>query len=382
MFGFQRVVIAEHERGLQIEDGMVRGILMPGVYHLWNPLQRRRVQLHDTNFSQFRPPQLDVMLSTHKALCEQHFHLFETNPQQLGVVYKNDQFETVLEPETRALYWKAPAEIRCEIFELENDFSVPEKLLQRLNTMGNVGRFKPLHDAVNQARVPDHHLGLLFVNDQLQQTLNPGFYGFWRFNRKIYVEAVDMRLQMVEVQGQDILSKDKVSLRLNLSASYKVTDAVKARVELGAFDKYIYRALQFALRQAVGMQTLDQLLSGKDQVDSQIFAAVSEELASFGIQLVSVGLKDIILPGEMKMILNQVVEAEKLAQANVIKRREETAATRSLLNTAKLMDENPTLLRLKELETLEKVTDKIGNMTVFGGLEGVLTDLVRIGHKP
>ena len=88
------------------------------------------------------------------------------------------------------------------------------------------------------------------------------------------------------------------------------------------------------------------------------------------------GVKDVILPGEMKTILNQVVEAEKVAQANLIRRREETAATRSLLNTARLMEENPTLLRLKELETLEKVTEKVGKLTVYGGLEGVLKNMV------
>jgi regulator of protease activity HflC (stomatin/prohibitin superfamily) len=80
----------------------------------------------------------------------------------------------------------------------------------------------------------------------------------------------------------------------------------------------------------------------------------------------------------MKEILNRVVQAEKAAQANLIHRREETAATRSLLNTARLMDENPTLLRLKELETLEKVTEKIDKLTVYGGLDGVLKDVVRI----
>jgi regulator of protease activity HflC (stomatin/prohibitin superfamily) len=97
-----------------------------------------------------------------------------------------------------------------------------------------------------------------------------------------------------------------------------------------------------------------------------------------GIKLASVGIKGVILPGEMRDILNRVVEAEKVAQANLIKRREETAATRSLLNTARLMDENPTLLRLKELETLEKVTEKVDKLTVFGGLDGVLRDVVRI----
>ena len=102
------------------------------------------------------------------------------------------------------------------------------------------------------------------------------------------------------------------------------------------------------------------------------------KIEQHGIKLASVGIKDVILPGEMKEILNRVVEAEKVAQANLIKRREETAATRSLLNTARLMDENPTLLRLKELETLEKVTEKIDKLTVFGGLDGVLKDVVRI----
>ena len=81
-------------------------------------------------------------------------------------------------------------------------------------------------------------------------------------------------------------------------------------------------------------------------------------------------MKDVILPGEMKTILNQVVEAEKVAQANLIRRREETAATRSLLNTAADGGE-PGLLRLKELETLEKVTERIGKTAVYDGLEGV-----------
>ena len=90
-------------------------------------------------------------------------------------------------------------------------------------------------------------------------------------------------------------------------------------------------------------------------------------------------MKDIILPGEMKLILAKVVEAEKVAQANVIRRREETAATRSLLNTAKVMEDNPVALRLKELETLEKVTEKIDKISVFGGLDSVLKDLIKIG---
>ena len=101
-------------------------------------------------------------------------------------------------------------------------------------------------------------------------------------------------------------------------------------------------------------------------------------LAGSGIALESVGVKDIILPGDMRTILAQVVEAEKAAQANVIRRREETAATRSLLNTAKVMEGNPVALRMKELETLERVAERIDKISVVGGLDQVLSGLVKL----
>jgi regulator of protease activity HflC (stomatin/prohibitin superfamily) len=147
---------------------------------------------------------------------------------------------------------------------------------------------------------------------------------------------------------------------------------------LADYTDYLYRELQFALREAVGARSLDSLLGEKGELDRAIANTVRDRAGAHGIEVRSVGIKDVILPGDMKEILNKVVEAEKVAQANLIKRREETAATRSLLNTAKLTEENPTLLRLKELETLEKVTEKIDKLTVFGGLDGVLKDMVRI----
>jgi regulator of protease activity HflC (stomatin/prohibitin superfamily) len=182
----------------------------------------------------------------------------------------------------------------------------------------------------------------------------------------------------MEVTGQEILTRDKVSLRVNLTALWQVLDAVKARGAFTSFTELVYKELQFALRETVGARTLDELLGDKGMLDREIGDAVRAKVEEQGLAIRSVGVKDVILPGEMKTILNQVVAAEKIAQANLIKRREETAATRSLLNTARLMDDNPTLLRLKELETLEKVTEKIDKLTVFGGLEGVLKDVVRI----
>jgi regulator of protease activity HflC (stomatin/prohibitin superfamily) len=219
---------------------------------------------------------------------------------------------------------------------------------------------------------------LLIVDGAFERVLGAGLHAFWKYQRVLKIEQADRRVQAMEVTGQEILTRDKVSLRVNLTALWQIEDVVRARASVTEVTDSVYKTLQFALRAAVGTRTLDELLADKSVLDREIRDAAVAGLEVQGVAVRSVGVKDVILPGEMKTILNQVVEAEKRAQANLIQRREETAAMRSLLNTARLMDDNPTLLRLKELETLEAVTGKIDRLTVFGGLEGVLKDVVRI----
>ncbi len=223
-------------------------------------------------------------------------------------------------------------------------------------------------DAVTAAEVPDTAVGLLIVDGRLAKVLEPGLHAFWKYHRALKIELVDRRVQAMEVAGQEILTRDKVSLRVNLTALWQVPDAVKARGALTNFVEFVYKELQFALREAVGARVLDELLGDKGVLDREIGNAVRAKVEELGLAVRSVGVKDIILPGEMKTILNQVVEAEKVAQANLVKRREETAATRSLLNTRATHGREPDAAsRLKELETLEKVTEKIDKLTVFGG---------------
>jgi len=193
--------------------------------------------------------------------------------------------------------------------------------------------------------------------------------------------VVDLRLQVLEVSGQEILTKDKVTLRLNLAANWRYSDVLSAFAQLSKPLDHLYRELQFALREAIGTRTLDELLEDKQIIADVVSVQVANRMAAFGIEVASLGVKDIILPGEMKTILSRLVEAEKSAQANVIRRREETAATRSLLNTAKVMESNPVALRLKELETLERVAERIDKISVFGGLDQVLHGLVNIKGK-
>jgi regulator of protease activity HflC (stomatin/prohibitin superfamily) len=205
-------------------------------------------------------------------------------------------------------------------------------------------------------------------------------HAWWIFGRSFQTEVFDLRYSTMEVSGQDILSKDKVPLRLNLTAGYRITDPLKAKNGLSDITGYLYKELQFALRGAVGEKTLDALLEDKGTIDTSVADYIRQKTADYGIEVDSVGVKDIILPGEIKTILSKVVEAEKAAQANVVRRREETAATRSMLNTAKVMEDNPVALRLKELEVLERIAEKIEKIQVNGSLDSILTELIRINR--
>ena len=170
-------------------------------------------------------------------------------------------------------------------------------------------------------QVPAFQVGVLKVDGALAGLLQAGQYGFWRYNRQVSVELVDTRIQALEVSGQEILTRDKVSLRLNLAANWRYNDVLTAFSRLSKPLEYLYRELQFGLRAAVGTRTLDELLENKQSIDEAVSAHLAAKLEDSGLEVSGLGVRDIILPGEMKTLLAQVVEAEKAAQANVIRRR-------------------------------------------------------------
>ena len=377
MFAMKRITIAQHERGLLFRNRSFEAVLEPGVYRIFDPLKRTEVQVYDLTVPEFEHPRVDFLLEEARETVASYFAVIQIGNSEVGVVQKNGKVSGVLAPGTRQLYWRGPIEVRIDRYDISRTFELP-KALAKLLVRAKQPLAAAVAEAVSATEVPDTAIGLLTVDGELTQVLEPGLHAFWKYQRALKVELVDRRVQAMEVAGQEILTRDKVSLRVNLTALWQVLDAVKARSTLTNFVEFLYKELQFALREAVGARTLDELLGDKGALDREIGDAVRAKVEEHGLALRSVGVKDVILPGEMKTILNQVVEAEKVAQANLIRRREETAATRSLLNTARLMDENPTLLRMKELETLEKITEKIDKLTVFGGLDGVLKDMVRI----
>lgn len=378
MLKLKRMMIEPQMRGLKFVNGELAAVLQPGTHWITAWRDQVRVDLVDVGSGEFAVANAEFLMRTRSDVLDPHVEQVDIGSAEIGLVYREGRLLGLLVPNARRFYWRAPWRIEVKRQAIGNDFRMDAQLVATLIQPQNAPVLSAMTSALVLKEVPESSVGLLVVNGKVVETLAPGLHGFWKLGRMLTVELVDARVQALDVQGQEILSKDKVSLRLNVTASFRVADVLRMRAAVVDWKDAVYRELQFGLRQAVGTRTLDVLLANKGEMDEAILGYAAPRLAAIGIELINAGVKDIILPGEMKTLLNQVVEAEKQAQANLIKRREETAATRNLLNTAKLLEDNPVLLRLKELETLEKVTEKIGSLTVFGGLDSVMKQLVSL----
>ena len=224
-------------------------------------------------------------------------------------------------------------------------------------------------------QVSDNETALLFRDGVLIEQLGQGLHVFWKGAGNIKWKALDLREQVADVAGQEIITADKVTLRVNLVVTWVISDPALATRTSVSPEQALYREAQLALRAAVGTKVLDSLLADKEAVGGEVRAALAVRAAQLGLSVRSVGLRDIVLPGEMKTLLNQVIAATKEAEASLIRRREETAQVRSQLNTAKLLAENPQLQRLKELEILKDVLSGTNATFVLG--QGDLTEQLR-----
>lgn len=375
---WMRHVVKKNERALLMNEGDFVKVLEPGVFRAFDPFKRLSVQTAQLDAPLADAALADWLRRNAQDVLEQHFVAMDLADDEAGLRYVDGVLVEILPPGTRRLYWRGLVEHRLDRVDFARNGELDAALTKRLMQPALRARGIAGLNGVLLAQVPAYHVGVLKIDGKIERLLDAGLAAFWRFGRDVMIELVDLRVQALEVSGQEILTRDKVALRLNLAATWCYADVLRAFGQLQKPADHLYRELQFALRAAVGTRTLDELLEDKQMIDDVVIAQVRSRLVDSGLEIRSVGVKDIVLPGDMKTILAQVVEAEKAAQANVIRRREETAATRSLLNTAKVMEENPTALRLKELETLERVAERIDRISVFGGLDQVLNGLVSI----
>ncbi len=377
-------LVAENQRVLVFKNQKLIDVLLPGKHQIWDFKNAVEFVCYDIDQLYFSVKGTE-RLYRNSDILSRHISHWKLNSNEAGLLYVDDQLQGIVAPGEHLYMWKDAAELRLERIAIDENIEIDESTLRIINRAGANTASRLIHSRRSMAIKPiadltvaKDHVGLLYVDGRFIRRLESGLHGFWQFNHLVELKTFDCRTQMLDISGQEILSKDRVSLRINLSASIKIHDAELAASSVEKVDDFVYKTLQLALREAVGTKSLDDILLDKLYVNETVKELVAHHLAIIGVSLLSVGVKDIILPGEMKAILNQVVEAQKAAEANVIKRREETSATRSLHNTAKVMENNPTLMRLKELEALEKVADKIESLTVYGGLEGLMNGVVKI----
>ncbi len=349
-----RIRVNAYHIGLVFRNEEYRRTLTEGFYWM---LPNERVLRYDCT-KRFTPAMgLKILLKDEKLAALVHF--IEVEDGALVLVFEGDNFKEVL-TEGRYAYFKEPLEYRFVRVDLKK-IEVTEEVSPQLLDHPAVQPFLRVY------QIAPYEKGILLVNNQLEKELGPGKHYFWKNATPLSIILADTRQLQLEMNGQEILTSDKAALRINFYAEYKIVDVRRALFDNQNFEKQLYLLLQLVLRALIGRHTLDQLLSRKEDISNSLLTAVQARAMDLGLEVVYCGIRDVILPGEVKDILNQVLIAQKKAQANIIMRREETASTRSLLNTAKLMEDNEMLFKLKEMEYIERVADKISDLSISGG---------------
>ena len=199
----------------------------------------------------------------------------------------------------------------------------------------------------------EYERGLKYVKGRFKKVLLPGQYWVWPLG-STKIRKVDIRPQYVSVPGQTVLTADGVGLKISLTAVYEISDPATAINQVSDYHQALYLTLQNGLREMVGAIAIDDLMATRTQLNQQLLESSVNQLAVAGLRLISVDIKDLMLPGELKQLYAQVVQARQEGLAQLERARGETAALRNLANAARLVNDNPTLLKLRWLQALEQ----------------------------
>ena len=362
------VRVRSFERGLLFRNGDFKQLLPPGKYRFFSMSAETRVDVVSLRDPWLKHADLDLLISS--GALKNLATVIDLQDHQRGLVWTDGRFNCVLGP-GRYAYWHGFREVRVEAVEVAQvRFEHPE--LSIILSTSATSSF------LESGMVTEGFAGLYLRNGQYVETLGPGRYAFWRNVAQVKVQPVDLREQVLEVSGQELMTADKVTLRINMLVTFYIADPLLAMKATDEVKQALYREVQLALRAVVSTRAIDVLLEEKDSVSQELDALVRRRADDFGLVIKTVGIRDIILPGDMRDLLNKVTEAKKVAEANLITRREETAAMRSQVNTAKLMEYTPVLMHLREMETLEKVAEKAKLQVVLGekGLAEIVVNAI------
>jgi len=314
--------IKQFECALRFRKGDFMDLVGPGRYiatpKAW--MARERLEVVNTLDTQFKHRMLDVLVK-HEAVAKA-LHVLDLEDHERALVWKDGRLAWILGPGRHA-FWKAPATVTFEIFDVTatDRFEHPK--------LDSILRFEAAPQFLGGIEATPQEEVIVFRDGETIARFREGRFVHWKDGRTVTMRAVDLREKTADVAGQEIMTRDKVTLRVNLVVTFRVLDVLQAVTAVRDHEQALYREAQLALRAAVGTRNLDALLQDKEAVGGEVRDVLTKRAKDFGVEVHGVGLRDIILPGDMKAILNRVITAQKEAEANVIKRREETAAGRT-----------------------------------------------------
>lgn len=343
-----------HQRAVLLRDGKPERVLVPGAHAFWGKHNKLAIWNVDDLVFLAQP---DVL-----AMIPQAWYVtLALGDNERAVVTRDAKPVKFLRPGVHRV-WTLNPNVAYDTYEVTGE--APE-LTDELRVV------IPAAEVI-EVQVRQFERGLKYVQGRFEGVLEPGRYVFWNHPAaRVAVQVLDTRVQQLKIEGQELMTRDKVTLRLTLTAEYAPADAPTTVHAVADVKDALYLAVQLAAREYIAGITLDELLEGRDNLTKYLEAQVLPRAETFGVRVHRVGVKDVILPGEMKTLLNKVIEAEKAAAANVILRREDAAATRNMANTAKVIAENPVLMRLKELETMRDIAEKIDEIKLVMGTDGL-----------
>src|SRR5262249_14869997 len=206
----KRVTVKKNERGLLLRNGDFERVLQPGTQWLFAGLDALRVELFALEQPAFTHGLAEYLMAKEPKVVAAEFVRVELDEHQVGLRTENGVLVELLPPATRRLYWKGLVDVRVEVIDIAASAEVPAGVAARLVQTQLRPRAVAGLAGVLQVQVPEHGAGILWIDGKVERVLPPGSYAFWKFNRNVAVDLVDLRLQALEVTGQEILTRDKV----------------------------------------------------------------------------------------------------------------------------------------------------------------------------
>ncbi|WP_249999013.1 slipin family protein [Actinoplanes sp. M2I2] len=233
--------------------------------------------------------------------------------------------------------------------------------------------------------------GLRYRDGRFDEVLEPGRYELpqrrllGRRVESVTIVPIDVRERELNIKGQEILTADKVAVRVNIVTHFRVVDPKAAVEEVADYHDRIYSDVQLAARRSLASMTLEAILTNRNQLSEDILRDVEGVSAGYGVRIIRADVKDLVFPGNLQEIMNRVLTAQRMAEAQMVEARTraeretleagsqasakrvaaeadaeakriradaEVDALRRLAAAAEAYAEHPALLRLRELETL------------------------------